>query len=247
MYFTGIGTVVNMLLIIAGSLIGIIFGKHFSENIRKILMQAAGLAVLFIGISGMLSASFSVNDGSIHVNFTMMIILSLFIGGAIGQLLDIDGALAKVGQKLQNKLAKKDGGGSSTIAEGFCMTTILFCAGALAIVGSLNDALLSDPTLLYSKGLIDGITSIVFASTLGYGVIFSAITVGLYQGSITALAALIAPLLTDTVIAQMSAIGSIIIIAIAFTMLNIRKFRIGNLLPAIFIPLIRYAITTLFN
>lgn len=246
MYFIGIGTLGNMLLITAGSLIGLFLGKRFPEKIREILMQSAGLAILFIGISGALSASFFVNNNALGVNFTMTIILSLFIGGAVGQFLDIEGALERLGQKLQHRLVKKNQDSSSTVSEGFCMASILFCTGAMAIVGSLNDALLADPSMLYTKGFIDGITSIIFASTLGYGVIFSALSVGIYQGVLTTLAALIAPLLTETIIAQMSAVGSLIIVAIALTILGIRKFRIANLLPAIFIPLVWYGVTLCF-
>jgi uncharacterized protein len=259
MYFTGIGTVVNMLLIIVGALIGVFFGKRFPKRIQEVLMQAASLAVIFIGIAGALSASFSVSNGAISVNFTMIIILSLFIGGLLGQLLNIEGGLNKLGAKLQDKLARHQGVDSSSIvgetslmgetsfAHGFCATTILFCTGAMAIVGSMNDALLSDPTLLYSKGLLDGVASIVFASTMGWGVLFSALSVGLYQGSLTALAVLVGPLLPDTVIAQMSAVGSLIIIAIGFNLMQVSKLRIGNLLPAMFIPLLWYIIVQAFS
>ncbi|NLF79807.1 MAG: DUF554 domain-containing protein [Clostridia bacterium] len=257
MYFTGIGTVANMLLIIIGALIGVFFGKHFPQKIQEILMQAASLSVLFIGIAGALSATFSVSDGAISVNFTMIIILSMFSGGLLGQLLDIEGGLNKLGGKLQDKLVKNKSGDSATeehagsaanarIAQGFCACTILFCTGAMAIVGSMNDALLADPTLLYSKALLDGVTSIVFAASLGWGVLFSALSVGVYQGLITAFAALIAPLLTEIVIAQMAAVGSLIIVAIGLNLMQAAKLRIGNLLPAIFMPLLWHIIQRLF-
>lgn len=250
MYFTGIGTLANMLLITIGALIGVFFGKRFPKKIQEILMQAASLSVIFIGVAGALAATFSVSDGAISVNFTMVIILSMFIGGLLGQLLDIEGGLNKLGGKLQDKLVKNKGGagmeGGSSIAEGFCASTILFCTGAMAIVGSMNDALLADPTLLYSKGLLDGVTSIVFAASLGWGVLFSALSVGVYQGVITALAALVAPLLTDIVIAQMSAVGSLIIVAIGFNLMQAAKLRIGNLLPAMFMPLLWHIILRLF-
>ena len=175
-----------------------------------------------------------------------MVVLSLILGSILGELLDIEGRLARGGDWLQRKLQKNSHGGSSHIAEGFCMTTILYCTGAMAIVGALNDALLSDATVLYSKGIIDGMTAIVFASTLGVGVLFSAFGVGVYQGMFTLLARLLQPLLTDVVIAQMSAVGSLIIIGIAFNLLEIKKFRIGNMLPAIFLPLLWDALTRLF-
>lgn len=246
LHFPGIGTVVNMLLIISGALLGMFFGKRFPARVREIVMQAAGLVVLFIGVSGLLSAVFTVEGDMVVGNYSLMVVLSLILGSILGELLDIEGRLARGGDWLQRKLQKNSHGGSSRIAEGFCMTTILYCTGAMAIVGALNDALLSDATVLYSKGIIDGMTAIVFASTLGVGVLFSAFGVGVYQGMFTLLARLLQPLLTDVVIAQMSAVGSLIIIGIAFNLLEIKKFRIGNMLPAIFLPLLWDALTRLF-
>lgn len=242
-HFPGMGTLVNMLLIIGGSLIGMFFGKRFPQRVREIVMQASGLVVLFIGVSGLLSAVFTVDGQTVSGNYTLAVVISLILGAIIGELLDIEGHLQRGGEWLQQRMR---GHGNSRIAEGFCMTTILYCTGAMAIVGSLNDALLRDATVLCSKGIIDGMTAIVFASTLGIGVLFSAFGVGLYQGMFTLLAALIEPLLTDVVVAQMSAVGSLIIIGIAFNLLELKKFRIGNMLPGIFLPLIWDALMRLF-
>lgn len=247
-HFPGIGTLGNMLLIVAGSLLGMFFGKRFPERIQEIVMQAAGLTVFFIGVSGMLSAVFSVTGGKVVTNFTMLVIVSLIVGSIIGELLNLEGALQRAGDWLQHKLqSRSEGKNGSRLAEGFCIASILYCTGAMAIVGAMNDALLADPTVLYSKGIIDGMVSIVFAATYGVGVLISALSVGVYQGLITALATLVEPLLTDMVIAQMSAVGSLIIVAISSSMLEIKKFRIGNMLPAIFIPLVWYGIQLLLS
>lgn len=247
MYFTGIGTVVNVILVLVGALLGLALGRHFPQRISTIVTQASGLAVLFVGLSGLLSAVFSVEGSTLNTSYSIMIIVCMIIGSIIGELLNIDGALQKAGNWLQNKLQKNKDGKKSLFAEGFCHCTILFCSGAMAIVGSFNDALLQNPDVLYSKAFIDGMMSIVFASTMGVGVLFSAVSVGLYQGAFTALATLLMPLLTDPVIAQMSAIGSLIIIGIGLNLLQACKLRIANLLPAMFLPLVWQLITRLIG
>ncbi|MDO4582006.1 MAG: DUF554 domain-containing protein [Bacillota bacterium] len=246
MYFLGIGTVLNMLMIIAGGIIGTFFGRKFPERFREIFMQAAALVVFFIGVTGVIGAAATVEGGKLAISFTMMTIASLFAGSAIGELLNIEGALERGGAWLQAKMKRLFKNEDSHFAEGFCMAGILYCTGAMAIMGALNDGLLADPSILISKGVIDGVTAIVFAATLGVGVLFSCLLVGVYQGTITLAASLLAPLLTETVIAQMSAVGSLLIVAIAFSISDIKKFRIGNMLPAIFVPLLWYAIASLF-
>ena len=245
-HFTGIGTVVNCLLIVAGSLVGMVFGKRFPERINEIVMHASGLVVFFIGVSGLLAAVYTVEGDTLTGNDTLLIIICMICGSIIGELLNIDGAMQRAGNWLQNKMKLLSKGENSRLAEGFCMASILYCTGAMAIVGSLNDALLADPTVLYSKGIIDGMVSIVFAATMGAGVLLSFLSVGLYQGLMTALSTLIQPLLTDAVISQMSAIGSLIIIGISINMSEIKKIRIANMLPAIFLPLLWQVVTTLF-
>lgn len=245
-YFPGIGTVATMLLIVVGGAVGLALGKHFPERQRDIVVQASGLVVLFIGISGMLAAVFRVEGQQLTTQFMLPVIISMILGGMIGEGLDIEGHMDRLGNWLERRMGARSGG-SSRIAESFCASSILFCTGAMSVVGSLNDGLLGDPTILYSKAIIDCMLAAIFAVTLGPGVIFSAITVGVYQGSITALSVAAAPLLTATVIAQMSAVGSLILLAVALKMLEIKKFRPGNLLPGMFIPLIWYGVTAAFG
>lgn len=244
-YFTGIGTVVNIVAIIVGAVAGLFFGKRFPEKVRLIIMQAVGLIVLFIGVSGLLAAVYTVDGSRLSTNYMMMVIFSLLLGSVIGQLLDIEGHLERAGDWLQGRM-KRINHGNTRLSEGFCMCTILYCTGAMAIVGAMNDALLADPTVLFSKSILDGLTAVIFASTMGMGVAFSCLSVGLYQGLLTLLAALLQPLLTEVVIAQMSAVGSLIIIGIALNLLEIKKVAIGNMLPAIFLPLLWYGLTQLF-
>lgn len=244
-YFPGLGTAANMLLILVGAIIGLLVGKRFPQRLREAVVHASGLVVLFIGISGVITALIRVDGGGLSSRFTLTIIISLILGAIIGELLDIEGGLDRAGAWLEKRVVAVSGK-QTQLAEAFCFTTILYCTGAMAIVGALNDGLLGDPNMLISKGIIDGMVSIVFAATMGPGVLFSALSVGLYQGLITALAVAAEPLLTEAVIAQMSGVGSLIIVAISLKMLEIKKFRIGNLLPGMFLPLLWYAITQLF-
>ena len=245
-HFPGIGTVVNCLLIIIGSLIGLAFGKSFPERVQEIVLHSTSLAVFFIGVSGLLSAVYRVEGHSLTSTNTLLIIICMILGSIIGELLDLDGAMQRAGSWLQKKMKSLLKGENSRLAEGFCAASVLYCTGAMAIVGSLNDALLADATVLYSKGILDGMISIVFASTMGVGVLLSFLSVGVYQGLMTLLATLLQPLLTETVIAQMSAIGSLIIIGISINLSEIKKLRIANMLPAIFLPLIWQGVSMLF-
>jgi uncharacterized membrane protein YqgA involved in biofilm formation len=146
-----------------------------------------------------------------------------------------------MGAWFQSKVSK---GGGGNFAQGFVTASLLFCVGAMAIVGSLEDGLTGDAGTLLAKSILDGVSAVIFAATMGIGVVFSAIPVFIYQGAITLLAGFIKPFLTDMVISQTSLVGSILIIGIGFNMLELKKFKVGNMLPAIFIPIIYYILTT---
>jgi len=218
-----LGTIVNTLAIIAGSLIGLIFRGGIPEKYSQTLMHAIGLAVILIGLKG-----------ALQTDALLVVIISLAIGSVIGEYLKIEDRLEWLGKQIGQRMSKKEDG----IAEGFVTTTLLFCVGAMAIVGSLESGLSGNHQTLYAKAILDGIASIVFASSLGIGVLFSAISVFLYQGLITLTATYIKPFLTPDVVSQMSAAGGLLIMAIGIGLLEIKKLRIGNMLPAIFIPLI---------
>jgi len=218
-----LGTIVNTVAIISGSLLGMLFKGGIPEKYSKIMMHAIGLAVILIG----LKTAFKTDD-------ILIVIISLAVGSAAGELLRIEDRLERVGKQLGSLVSRNDEG----VAKGFVMASLIYCVGAMAIVGSLESGLSGNHQTLYAKSLLDGIGSILFASTLGIGVLFSAVPVFLYQGTITLLASGLKPFLVPDVVAQMSAVGGLLIFAIGINLLEIKKLKIGNMLPAIFIPLI---------
>ena len=233
-HMTGLGTIVNIGTILAGGALGLILKRVLSKRITDTMLQGIALAVMVVGISGTLIAAFTIVDGIIISEHVLIMIVSLALGALIGELLRIEDRLEAFGGFCERKLTKPDD--ESTFAQGFVTATLVFCVGSMAIVGSLEDGINKNSDILIAKSVIDGITAMIFASTLGLGVLFSAVTVGLYQGLITLLAVFLAPFLSEIVITQMSLVGSILIMSIGLNMLKIAKIKTGNLLPAIFIP-----------
>ena len=231
----GLGTIVNVITIIIGGTIGIFLKKGIPERFKNTIMQAVGLAVIIIGISGTLQGIFTVTEeGKLDRSYITEMILYLVIGSLIGEALKIEDGLDRMGMWFQNRFAGKE----SNFAKGFVTASLVYVVGAMAIIGSLEDGLYGKTDILFAKAMLDGISSIVFSATLGIGVMFSSLSVLVYQGGITALAGVLKPLLSDVVVSQMSLVGSILILAIGFNLLEMKKFKVGNMLPAIFIPLI---------
>jgi uncharacterized membrane protein YqgA involved in biofilm formation len=223
-----LGTIVNAVAIIIGSLMGVLIKKGVPVKISDIVMKAVALCVLYIGISGALKG-----------NNTLVLVVSMALGAVIGQLLDLDKWLHKLGDFLSKKLKSKDQ--NMSVGEGFVTASLLFCVGAMAIVGPLQSGLAGDNSTLYTKSILDGIASIIFASQFGIGVMLSAAAVFVYQGAIAVMATWIAPFLNDLAIAEMTCVGSVIIIALALNILGITKIKVMNLVPAIFLsPLVLY-------
>ena len=220
-----LGVTVNALAIIVGGFLGLLVKKGVPERYSDAIMKGLGLCVLYIAI-----------DGALEGTNVLVLIISVAIGAIVGTFLKLDEGIRALGDKLEQKF--KSGDGKSTFAEGFVTASLLFCVGAMAVVGSLDAGLTGDNSTLYTKALLDGIMSIVFASTLGVGVLFSAVLVFVYQGAIALLAGVIQPLLTDYSIAEMSCVGSVLMIAVALNMMNITKIKVMNLVPAVFIPII---------
>jgi uncharacterized membrane protein YqgA involved in biofilm formation len=233
-----LGTVVNVAAIIAGGFAGVALKKVLSKRITDTVMQGVGLAVMIIGISGAIGAAFTVAGGKIESSHTLLMIISLAVGAAVGELLKIESRLDSFANFCGNKFVKTSE--TSTFAQGFVTATLVFCAGSMAIVGSLEDGVNGNSDILFAKSALDGIAAMVFASTMGIGVIFSAVSVGIYQGAITLLAIFVAPYLNEEVVTQMSLIGAVLIMSIGLNLLNIAKIKIGNLLPSVFIPVIYY-------
>lgn len=213
------GTIVNTISIIIGGSLGMMLGAKLKKRFKETVMQGLSLSVLLIGIQMALST-----------NNPTYIIFSLLIGGLIGEAINIEDKLESIGKWFERRL-----GNRGRVAEGFVQCSLIYCVGAMAIMGAIQDGLQHDPSTLYAKALLDGFSGIVFASTLGIGVILSAIPVFLYQGAITLLASQVKVFLTDPIITEMTATGGLLILAIALNMLNITKIKVGNLLPAIFV------------
>ncbi len=223
-----LGTIVNTIAVIIGAAIGLLLKKGLPEKMADTLMKGLGLCTLFLGISGSLKGENS-----------LILIISVVIGTVIGELLDLEGKVNGLGKWVEKRFQnKKSQDGKTSVAEGFVTASLLFCVGAMAIVGSLQSGLQGNHEMLYNKSTLDFVAAIIFASSLGIGVVFSAAFVFVYQGAITLLAQWISPFLTDTVINEMTCVGSVIIIGLAFNMLGITKLRVMNYVPAIFIPII---------
>lgn len=218
------GAVVNFFTVIAGTLIGLLFKKGIPEKVKTTLMNGMALCVLYIGISGILEEDINI----------LIIIMSFAIGSVIGEIIDFDSLVNQLGLSLEKKFGKSD----TKIAEGFVASTLLFCVGAMTVVGSIDSGISGDNSTLYSKALIDGVAAAALTSSLGIGVILSSFSVLVIEGGITLLANVISPALTQSAVAHMSVVGSLLIIAISLNMLGITKIKVMNYLPSIFLPLI---------
>ena len=240
----GFGTLVNVGAIAAGSAVGVTVKKGLPVKLKNIILQAIGLSTMMIGFSGVLQGMFSVSkDGSLARSYIMTMIFSLIIGGILGELLSIEDRLDRMGKWFQKKFSRE----GNSFSEGFVNASLLFCVGAMAIVGSLEDGLTGNTSILFAKSILDGIVSVVFSSTMGIGVAFSSLAVLVYQGGITLLAVWVKPWLPDMVMDQMSLVGSVLIFSIGINILEIKKINVGNLLPAIFMPFVYYIILTIFK
>lgn len=248
MYIVGIGTIVNVAAVLLGSIVGLLFKKLINDKLREGVMSALGLAVFTIGLTGIITNSVFIKDvtkGTLTGEFTLLMILAIAIGTLLGTLIDIEQRLEDIGNFLQRKLTKE--GSNSTFSQGFVSASLLFCVGSMAIVGSLNDGISHDPNILFAKSILDGIMAVVFASTLGVGTMMSGVSLILYQGGLTLCASLIEPYLTDAVVSQMGFIGNVLIMGIGLNFVYKPKFKVGNMLPAVFIPFIYYLIRAIFK
>lgn len=227
-----VGVLVNVGAIIIGSLMGLLLKKGLSPKMKSVVMQGLGLSVIIIGIGG-----------AIQTENILLLVLSLVIGGAIGVMLKIEDNLDKLGDSIEKKLSSNK---ANNFSKGFVAASLIYCVGAMAIIGSLEAGIDGNNETLYIKAILDGVSAIIFTATLGWGVMFSAIPVFFYQGSIVLLGSYISDFLTDEVINEVSAVGSVLILGIGLTILEIKKINVGDLLPAIFIPVIWFLISSIF-
>jgi hypothetical protein len=229
-----LGNYVNLITIIVGSLLGLLVHKGLKENYKTIVMQAIGLSVIFIGATTAIQGLLEPDSEPI------LFIISLVIGGTIGELVGLEKGLDKIGMILQNKIDPGNGQDKTSVARGFVTASLIFCVGTMAIIGSLESGLRGNHDMLFAKSVLDGITAMILASTMGIGVMFSAVMVFVYQGAIILFAGYLEPLLTVHVIREISIIGGILILGIGLGMLEIKRIKTLNLLPAILIPVFYY-------
>jgi len=222
------GATINAASILAGGSLGLLLKGRINDRISQTTMKALGLCVCIVGISAALGGDI------------LLMVVALALGAITGELANIDHALNRAGIWLQDRLGKKEG--ESTFAQGFVAATLLFCVGAMAVVGSLNSGLQGDLSVIITKSIIDAVAAMALASTLGFGVLFSAFAVFLYQGSIEFFAGYLQPFLTDALIAQISAVGGIMILGIGVNLALDAKVRVANLLPGFIFAVLYYII-----
>ena len=232
----GLGTIINCAAVLVGSLIGILIKGGLPKRFEETIFSSVGLAVMFIGLGGALSGLMTISEAALGTQYTMGMVLSLVFGSIVGEALDIETRLDHLGEWIKGKMPKKLAG--KTFVDGFVTASMLFCVGAMAVVGSLEDGLNGDYSILAAKSVLDGISSLLFAASLGFGVAMSILPLALYQGGITLLAQFVKPYMTDALITQMSCVGSVLIFAIGINMIFGKKIKVGNLLPAILLSLI---------
>lgn len=226
----GLGTLINCAGVIGGGILGMMIKKGLSERFQNILIQAVGLCVIFLGISGTLTQMLTVDGGVIVSGGTMMIIFSLALGALLGELLNIEKHTEEFGEWIK---VKTGSGSDSSFVDGFVTTSLTICIGAMAVVGAIQDGITGDISMLCAKAVLDAIIVFVMASSMGKGCIFSVIPLGLFQGGITLLSRVIEPLLTPQAVSNMSMVGSMLIFCVGVNLMFQRKIKVANMLPAL--------------
>lgn len=226
-----LGTLVNAAAIVAGGAAGTLFKNGVKPAWEESLNKALGVAVLVLGVNGVIGAMFTVGEnGALASSGELLLVVSLVLGAFSGELLNIDGRLNRLSAKAETALHM------SGFAQSFTSGTLIYCVGAMAIIGALNDGLRADPSVLYVKSMLDGISSVVLGATLGPGVILSAVPVLLYQGAITLLAGALEPVLAGVLLSEICAVGYCLVLCIGINFLGMTKIKTANLLPALFVP-----------
>ena len=231
----GLGTIVNTAAVVLGGGLGLLLKNGIAKKFETILMQALGLATVFIGASGVLKYMLVVEDGNIATRGTMLLIFSLVIGCILGQLLDIESQMEKLGVRLKAAVRIKN---DNRFVEGFVNTSLIICVGAMAIVGAMEDGLSGDSSTLIAKAVLDFALVVILASTYGVGAMFSAIPIFVYQGAITVIAAMFGAVISDVLIGELSFVGSALIFCVGVNLVREKTFRVANMLPALLIPIV---------
>lgn len=228
----GTGTLINVAAIVAGGAIGLLGGKWLNERTQETLIRGMGVCVLMVAIAGVLEEMLVVQNGVISTQGTLMLVISVAVGGLLGELLDLDGRLEGFGRWLREKSGN---GKDSRFLDGFVTATMTVSIGAMAIVGAVEDGIYGDYTVLAAKSLMDFVIILVMASSLGKGCLFSAIPVGILQGSVTLLARVVQPLLTPLALSNLGLVGSALIFCVGLNLIWKQTIRVANLLPALIV------------
>ena len=220
----GLGTIVNAVGIFVGAVLGLIFKKGLPKKWQETMMSGIAICIIVIGV-----------QMALKTNNIVIVIFSIVIGSILGEIIDIEAVMNRIGEVLGKRIAGSNKSVAAEIAAGFVNASVLFCSGAMAIVGSIQDGLLGDHATLFAKATLDGLISLVLTANLGVGVALSALSVGIYQEAITMLAGFIGPYITDAMLAEITGSGGVMIMAIGTNMLHLTKIRIGNMIPAMLV------------
>ncbi len=227
------GAIINTLAVVFAGFLGLFLKKGIKPNLQRILMQANGLAVIFIAIGGVMEHMLVIDGNNISTQGTMLLIFSLVIGSVIGEWIDIEAKMNSLGEKIKALVKMQS---DNRFVDGFVTTSLIICVGAMAIVGSVQDGLTGDASMIIAKSILDFVIVVIFTATYGIGSAFSAIVVLVYQGGITLLAMLCGSIISDNLIADLSFVGCALIFCVGANLIREKTFRVGNMLPALLVP-----------
>ncbi|MBQ2990586.1 MAG: DUF554 domain-containing protein [Clostridia bacterium] len=231
----GMGTVINSAFVLAGGLLGFLFGKALKDSYQDIMVKACGLSTIFIGASGTFKQMLTVSGGALGTTGEMMLVICMCLGGLIGEILAIEENIERFGQWLKVKShSERD----PRFIEGFTSASFTICIGAMAIIGPMNDALYHDYTILTTKGILDMIIVMALTSSMGKGAVFSVIPMALWQGLMTVLAGVIGPLMTDAALSCLSLVGNVLIFGVGINLAFGKRIKVANYLPALIIAVV---------
>ena len=228
----GMGTIINCALVLLGGALGFLFGKALKQSYQDIMVRACGISTLFIGASGALKQMFSIVDGALLTGGEMLLVISLCLGGLVGEMIGIEAGIERFGTWLKQKShSERD----PLFIEGFTSASFTICIGAMAIIGPMNDALYHEYSILITKGILDCIIVMALTSSLGKGAIFSVIPLAIWQGLMTVLAKIIAPMMTAAALANLSMVGNVLIFCVGLNLAFPVKLKVANYLPSLII------------
>ena len=231
----GLGTIINTAAIVVGGVLGVCLKKGIGQRMQEMLMHVCGVVTMFLGVAGTLSRMFVITEDGISTQGSMLLLLSMVLGSLAGEALNIEKGFDDIGEKLKKRFAKGD---EATFVDGFVNASLTVCIGAMAIVGSIQDGLSGDYSMLAAKAVLDFVIVMVMGSVFGIGAAFSALPVFVFQGVITVLAHMCGSFISDAIISDLSLVGSVMIFCVGVNVAFGKKFRVGNMLPALLVPVI---------